>query len=358
MRLKRNLTILTVLFLSLPMANNKIYGQESHIDANSLVNTFAERIKLSGYAQFGYNYYQNQTPDNEFKINRIIFMASGKITDHFDTYFMFDFNSSTLHELYLNYHLSPAFNVRVGQFKTPFSIENDISPTLLEQVTPYSLPTCYMIMGSDPLMMPGASGRDLGINAFGSLFNSKLDYSFALMNGQGRNKSDANSQKDFVAKLCVHPTSWLSLSASTIQGTGNTTVTQSKTDPNIYESTTAPTITGFKSNGNFSRNRYAIGGTVDVRHISLRSEYMHGNDADSKLNGYYAVGTLKNILHNFDGILSYDQIKIYSGKQQNYGAGVQYWFYPKCRLQLQYILKAHDNEQNQNCIYTQLQFRF
>ena len=45
-------------------------------------------------------------------------------------------------------------------------------------------------------------------------------------------------------------------------------------------------------------------------------------------------------------------------KQQNYVAGIQYWFYPKCRLQTQYTYC--DNKKGENCnrIQTQIQVRF
>lgn len=359
MKLKKNLLlVLTFFFLLPPIATGSNAQEKDSIDVNHIVNTLGSRIKLSGYAQAGFCYEDQHSPNNEFKISRIIFMADGKITDHFNCYFMYDFRGNSLHEFYLNYHLSPALNVRMGEFKTPFSIENEISPSVLELISPSSLVTSYMIGGSNSLMMPGSSGRDMGINAYGSLFNKKLDYAVAIMSGQGRNNSDANSQKDYVAKLSIHPVQWLTLSASGIMGTGNTNVTVSSSNPTTYTATAAPGVTGFKSNGNYTRNRLAFGGIVDTRDFSLRSEYMYGKNADNNSNGFYATGCLKNIFTNLDAIASYDNLKTYSDKQQCYTAGIQYWFYPKCRLQAEYSRNTSNDSPNENCILTQIQIRF
>ena len=262
------------------------------------------------------------------------------------------------HELYLNYTASPCFNVRMGQFKTPFSIENPMSPTVLELIPCTSLVTGYMIGGGDALIMKGSSGRDLGLNVYGSFLKKKLDYSLALMNGQGRNNSDANSQKDFVATVAAHPFRWFTLSTSMILGTGNIPVTPLSTNPNQYICSTAPGITGFKGNGNYTRNRYAAGFSIDTKRLGVRSEYMQGKDADFVSKGYYATACLKRIATNLDLIGSYDWLRIYSGKHNRYLAGLQYWFYPKCRFQLSYDYETADARRSQNALQAQVQVRF
>ena len=42
----------------------------------------------------------------------------------------------------------------------------------------------------------------------------------------------------------------------------------------------------------------------------------------------------------------------------NYVAGVQYWFYPKCRLQAQYTYCNRHKGENSNLLQAQLQVRF
>jgi len=328
------------------------------IDVNQMVNTLVNRIKLSGYAHVGFNYNSQESPRDEFKIARIIFMADARINKQFNMYFMFDFKSASLHELYLNYTASPYFNVRMGQFKTPFSIENPMSPTVLELIPCTSLVAGYMIGGSDALMMKGSSGRDMGLNVYGSFLKKKLDYSLAIMNGQGRNNSDANSQKDFVATVAAHPLRWLTLSTSMILGTGNIAVSPLLRHPSQYFCSLAPGITGFKGNGNYTRNRYAAGFSIDTKRLGVRSEYMQGKDADFVSKGYYATACLKRIATNLDLIGSYDWLRIYSGKHNRYLGGLQYWFYPRCRFQLSYDYETADACRCQNAVQAQVQVRF
>ena len=55
----------------------------------------------------------------------------------------------------------------------------------------------------------------------GKLFRDFLQYKVAVMNGQGLNTKDKNSQKDVVGNLMVNPLKWLSVGGSFIRGTGH-----------------------------------------------------------------------------------------------------------------------------------------
>ena len=70
---------------------------------------------------------------------------------------------------------------------------------------------------------------------------------------------------------------------------------------------------------------------------------------------------LATVLPKFDVIASYDYFnknKTISDKQTNYVAGVQYWFYPKFRLQAQYTYCNRHKGENSNLLQAQLQVRF
>ncbi len=325
------------------------------LSTNTLINTLAERIKLSGYAQGGFDYYDQSEPKDQFKIARIIFMADAHIDAHTNAFVMYDLKSGALHELWFNHEFHPAFSVKVGQFKTPFSIENPLSPTVLELIYPSSLATGYMIGGSHALMMKGCAGRDIGINLHGRLLKGWLSYDIALMNGAGRNKSDDNSQKDFVARLQIHPANWLSLSGSIIKGTGNIAVRQNEDGQTVSD---LAAIGGLKHNGNYQRDRYAIGTEIKTHPINFRTEYMSGKDGDKTSNAMYATGSINNIIKKVDFVASYDYLDIPSGKTNRYSAGLQYWFYPRCRVQLGYGLSDTEGQHKENCILAQIQVRF
>lgn len=331
-------------------------AENSGRSAKEWVNTVAEHFTLSGYAQAGYEYYDQQSPKDQFKVSRIIFMADAKVTERINAFMMFDFKSSKLHELWTSYRFCKELTLKVGQFKTPFSIENPLSPTVLELIYPSSLATGYMIGGSSDLMMKGAAGRDLGVTMFGTLWKGLVGYDVALMNGNGRNNADNNSQKDFVVRLTVHPTGWLALSGSALLGTGNVAVHQNEEGRYVSD---AAGIGGLHANGNYKRNRYAAGGQIKTRPACLRSEMMWGKDGDSDSKGFYATGSVNNVgVEHLDLVASYDYLDIWSGRTERYSAGVQYWFLPKCRVQLGCGHFVYNNAPDQTCILTQIQVRF
>ena len=278
---------------------------------NQVVNTLKERISLAGYAQLGYTYDDAANPDNTFDIKRIIFMAHGKITDRWTCDFMYDFyNGGMLLEVYS---------------------------------------VCYLagVSGSDKCYGM-TSGRDIGMMIHGKLFHDLLQYKFAVMNGQGLNTKDKNSQKDVVGNLMVYPNKWLSVGGSFIRGTGHA----------IGDSQ----YSGIKTGENYAKKRWSLGGVVATSAFNFRTEYLAGKDRNVKSEGFYATGSVR-LLQNFDFIASFDYFnpnKAADFKQNNYIAGLQYWFYPRCRVQAQYTFcdKKGDGQKDSNLIQAQVQVRF
>ncbi|MDO4164394.1 MAG: porin [Bacteroides sp.] len=343
--MKRILLLSTCIVL---MMTSSLRAQDIH--ANDIVNTLKERIALSGYAQAGYTYNDASESDpNSFDIKRVIFMVKGKITDHWTCYFMYSFaNSPKVLELYTEYHFLPEVNVRLGQFKTMYTIENPLSPCFVELINCYSQATSYLagVDGSDPLY-GSHSGRDIGLMVYGDLFKKLISYNLAVMNGQGINTKDKNNQKNIVGNLMVHPWKWMSVGGSFILGEGCAIATSS-VNPDIAVG------------DNYTRNRWAIGAEIKTKPIDIRTEYLAGKDGNVKSNGYYAAASA-HVLPKFDIVLSYDYFnknKATDNKQTNYVAGVQWWFYPKCRLQAQYTYSNKHQGEDSNIIQAQVQVRF
>ena len=91
-------------------------------------------------------------------------------------------------------------------------------------------------------------------------------------------------------------------------------------------------------------------------------EYLGGKDRNVKSEGFYATGSVC-FARNLDFIASFDYFnpnKAADFKQNNYIAGVQYWFYPRCRLQAQYTFcdKKGNGQKDSNLIQAQVQVRF
>lgn len=346
---KTLLPALLLLLLSMQSVSSMLHAQEK-TPVKQIVNTLKERISLAGYAQLGYTYDDAAQPDNTFDIKRIIFMAHGKITDRWTCDFMYDFyNGGMLLEVYTDYKILSGLNARIGEFKVPYTIENELSPTTVELINCYSQSVCYLagVSGSDKCYGM-TSGRDIGMMLHGKLFHDFLQYKMAVMNGQGLNTKDKNSQKDIIGNLMIYPLKWLSVGGSFIRGTGHA-VADSE-------------YTGIKAGENYAKKRWSVGGVLTTSVFNLRSEYLGGKDRQVKSEGFYATGCVR-LARNFDLIASYDYFnpnKSGDFKQNNYIAGLQYWFYPKCRLQAQYTYcdKKGNGLKASNLIQAQVQVRF
>ncbi len=312
---------------------------------SDIINEIAKRFTFSGYAQLGWEYHSELDPNNDFTINKLILMSHVKVTEKISAFTMFDFKGGTLHELWVNYNPKPWLNVKVGQFKTPYTFENPISPAILETISQLSLAGSWMICGSDPMMMPGGAGRDIGINVYGDLPKGIASYDLAVMNGAGRNRRDDNSWKDVVARLTFHPLAGLDVGGSMIIGQG-------KCHSDYW-------VSGAHSDGRFSRNRFAASAQLKTKPVNARAEYMWGNNGDNDSNGGYITVQVNNVVKNLDIVASFDHLEGDVPQEVNrLQAGLQYWFYPKCRIQAAYSYTDREFGDPDHAILTQIQVAF
>ncbi len=316
---------------------------------NNLLNTFKERIKLLGYVQVGYTYNDATPKTNNFDIKRAILVAGGQITDRWSCAFMYSLaNKPELLEAYTEYRLLPQLNIRIGQFKTMYTLESQLSPCVTELINCTSQAVSYLagINGSDPLY-GFTTGRDMGLLLYGNLCNNMFDYHLGIMNGQGINLRDRNAQKDIVGSLSIYPLKWLVVNGSFIKGKGCAKAT----------STVNPDI---EIGENYRRDRWSIGATMKTKPLEIRTEYLAGIDGEIRSRGYYLTASV-HVLPKFDIIASYDYFdknKEESLHQINYVTGIQYWFYPQCRMQLQYTYSNQKAGSDASLLQAQLQVRF
>ena len=181
------------------------------------------RVTLNGYAQGGYSYSDaNGKTTSDFNLKRTLLWAKARITDRWSFLFMHDF-SSVVQEFYTDFRISKdnALTVRLGQFKHSYSMENPLSPTVLELVDVYSQAVLFLA-GEGPDPLHGVNyGRDMGLMVFGNLFDNKIHYELAVMNGQGINRRDGNSDKDIIAHLEYKPVPGLRLVVTGQKGRGH-----------------------------------------------------------------------------------------------------------------------------------------
>ena len=290
-----------------------------------------ERVNMHAYAQGGYTFNQKggQT-SSTFDIKRVLFWADAQITDRWSFLFMHDF-SSVVQEFYTDYRVTnnKALTVRLGQFKNGLSIENPLSPTSLEAIDVYAESVVYLTgCGSDPLF--GVQyGRDLGLSLFGESSDAKFAYRLDLLNGQGINRKDGNTDKDVIGRLEYRPVQGLKFVATGQIGRGHA-IASSLYNPSI------------RPGDDYDRNRWTAGFEYKSSNGNIRAEYLEGKDGDAISRGAYVTGSVP-LGSGIDFVGSYDFFNYNTslGMDQHKAiAGFQYWFYKNCRMQLQYVYKS------------------
>lgn len=302
--------------------------------------SWKDRIAVSGYAQVGWQYDSydlvQSGPFNRFNLYRAMLIARVEPVRNWSVGFMGDVAAFRLHELFVEYRPSEAFGIRLGQYKTPYTLESNMSPSVLEIIRS-AQPVAYLagLDGSDACFGPGA-GRDLGLMASGFLFPSGpdghrwLEYRIGLFNGRPYNQRETDNRKDFSAMLGLSPVPGIKIVGTVYLGQA----TAMADSP----------YGAFRTGDAYRRNRWSAG--VDLRYgpLYLRSEYLEGLDADVRSRGVYATFT-GSLGRGVDLILSWDWLDRNTAvhdAQQNYIVGMQWNFWKKCRIQAQYVYQHRE----------------
>ena len=309
---------------------------------NKVVDYLADHIQVHGYAQGGYNYtHKDGKNTNTFELKRTLFWVNAQFTDRWSFLFMHDF-SSVVQEYYIDFRATrnKALTIRLGQFKNGLSLENPLSPTSMEAIDVYSEGVTFLTgCGSDPLL--GVQyGRDLGLSLFGETNNGKFRYEIDVMNGQGINRKDGNRAKDVIGRIEYRPVKGLNLVATGQIGRGHA-IAPSLYNPGIqYQAKTATTP---EVCPDYKRDRVTVGFDYKSKAINIHGEYLEGWDGDVSSRGAYITGNVPLGKSKCDIVGSYDYFNFNTDlnmDQHKAIIGLQYWFYHKCRLQVQYVYKS------------------
>lgn len=358
---------------SMPQEKNDAWQEKNDVQQEkndvqqekNWLQDFTNRIQFNGYAQGGYAWQDAYTNgrrqhENSFNLKRTLLWAKARITDRWSFLFMHDF-SSVVQEFYTDFRVTrnDALHIRVGQFKHSFSMENPLSPAALELVDVYSTAVLFLAgEGPDPLF--GANyGRDLGAVMYGDIKN-RLHYELAVMNGQGINRRDKNNAKDVIGKIDVRPVDGLRVVLSGQLGRGHA-VDSAAWNPSV------------RKGENYRRNRYSIGAEYKTGHfapgkykearpISLRAEWLGGKDGSVVSDGCYLTACVP-LFKALDLVAcgeTYQRNSHGAWRQTNATVGLQYWFYKKCRVQLQYTRCFCERNigKDYNWLQSQLQVAF
>jgi phosphate-selective porin OprO/OprP len=163
-------------------------------------------LNLHGFAQVDARDYLRSSPNKDtFTIRRMRAIASGSVYHDYEYYLQPDFgsaisstttNNAFLQDAYVNFHHWDAFQVQVGKFKEPVSME----------VLPLDQYLWFLERGFPTELAPN---RDVGVDVHGILWNGALTYAAGAFNGVPDGGSGdvevADNDKDAVVRVIAAP---------------------------------------------------------------------------------------------------------------------------------------------------------
>lgn len=256
------------------------------------VKSFADKhMKLSGYLQGGFSW--DSDAGSTFYLRRARVSLTGDFAkEKFDYRLQVDMASSPkICDLYFRYKPFNELNVQLGQYKLPFSLENELyGPTKFEFIE-YSYLTTYLVRNDGKFDGIKATGRDMGLQLYGGFIErdgfSIINYNIGVFNGCGINNKDNNRAKDVVARLIIKPIKGLSISGSYMYSYTTTKTTEKIIGLN--KDTQLPELQDINKVSNLCAPRWSVGAIYDVRHWIVRTEFAQANFGGNTTNAFYAL---------------------------------------------------------------------
>ena len=240
------------------------------------IKEFADKyLRLSGYLQAGFRWDEGADPATKFYLHRARLSITGDAAqEKIDYRLQVDMaGTPKICDLYFRYKPLNALNLQIGQFKIPFSYENEnCGPTTVEFIE-YSYITTYLARNDDRYDGIKATGRDIGFQIYGGFIEhdgyNVINYNLGVFNGNGINSpKDHNSSKDYITRLVIKPF---------VKGLA-------VTGSFMYAETEYANVEYMKS------PRWAVGVIYDSRHWVARSEYAEAMFGKERTRAFYALG--------------------------------------------------------------------
>jgi hypothetical protein len=323
--------------------------------------------------------------ENGFRIRAAEFYATGRLTPWSTYYTEFDFARQSeieLNSMYMDFYtkdmdygkgLYPYVSqIRVGQFREPFGIEQGTSQGLLDFVnrayyTDLSLGGVDMSVG-DPSLNPfgktNATGfmqqLDMGVQLIHKAPQLPLEpeLQWAVINGAGRNFNDNNADKDVTGRVILTPTEGMKLYFAGYTGTS------------FFTGTAAGPL---QTSTDVKRTRQGIMYTYippQLPELKLQGEYIEGNDNGFRRRTWYQSILFRpfSFLPGFEPAYRYEEFTVDTNRPDStlsrHTIGFNYYFHTNVKLTVNYEIK-HDqngggdtNSNNKNFLTTQIQFRY
>jgi hypothetical protein len=332
--------------------------------------------------------------ENGFRIRAAEFYVTGRLTPWSTYYVEVDFarqSEIALNSMYLDFYtkdmayvggMSPYVKqLRVGQFRQPFGIEQGTSQGLIDFIN-RAYYTDLTLVGID-----GRAG-DPGLNPFGKSnstgFVQQLDvgamlvggvrqlplepeYEVAIINGAGRNLNDDNADKDVTGRLIFTPVEGMKFYLASYYGSS------------FFNGTASGPL---RNNTDVKKFRDGVMYTYIPPFfnnlVKLQGEYMEGYDNGFRRRTWYQYVLFRPLpfLPNFEPEYRYEQFTVDTNRPNSmldrHTVGFNYYFHTNVKLTVNYEIKHDQNEgnpfvttgggvanaNNKNFFATQIQFRY
>jgi len=332
-------------------ADAAIKQQESDAKKKSFQITAGKQLQFSGYTQVRAQAFEERGKFAAADIRRARLDIKGNIDPYWGYKAQFDLAvSPKLIDAYAEYKPYDFLNFTFGQFKLPFSLENVTSSNKLDVIDLSYAVEAYASRGKD--VIGNHNGNDIGFQVSGGLFDYNdakfIDYKVGIFNGAGINvAADNNKYKDVVGRLVIHPIRGLDIGYSTYIGNAN------------YIN---PTYNKLAAD-NYIRNRYGFDLNFEKDAYSLRTEFLHGTDAQVKGQGYYVQAGYYILPQKLQIVAKYDtfdkNLSLDGDKKTSYTFLLNYNFSPNSKIQAGYVIQNEEtNEISNNIPILQLQIGF
>ncbi len=312
-------------------------------------------MNFSGYALLLYKYSDVSNVKHDLNPRLVFVSMSGKLNKNIGYSVLFDFANPLVHELYGTWSPSNAFTLKLGQMKVPFTMENQFSLTQLETVYNTRSISSLASIADDVMKLQNGrnnGGRDIGINASGSLIKMKggynlLEYGIGVFQGSGISSPEKDNKKDFSAQAILQPIKGFRLGGSVYFGSATYAL--------------SPEMSGLYTH---TRDRWALSAEYQFDRFYARTEWLHGNDGGIKKEGlygtalYYVVPKKVNLIGKVD---YFNKDKNTNAEVIDYTFGANYYFYKQCRIQLNYTYSDYSKKwgaDNSKSVYAQFQVVF
>lgn len=275
--------------------------------------------KISGYVMGRYTYAGNES---SFRLRRVRLTLAGNICPQIDYKVQAELSSFKLLDAYANYKPFDQLKIKAGQFKIPFTIENtDYSPTKMILVD-YPMALQRLVGFSEEIGNTTLknTGRELGVNLYGSLCKGRISYDLGIFNGVALNGVDNNKSKDVVGRLTINLMEGWRISGSYFWGEYGKEY--------------------------YARERWSVGTAYDKGAWVARAEYIGGKtgfeDAEIDAEGWYVLGGYRFCGGKWAVAARYDTFTENTDlrddtTQSNYTVGLAWKPFKNIRLQGNYI---------------------